>query len=259
MSDYLHWSREQLYLMLFWPTRFRREVEGVSSQRKLSYSARLSYFIKMLPWITAFAILCDLAGGRVCIAFGVPFSWLPSLLGVILGITAGGMFGLAVRAAASVAGGVAGGLTLGLVAGVAVGTQVHMWLYLGIGVFAGPVLGIVIGLWFRKTKGTRRDIPVSVITAATGTALAVGIFVPIADGQVPITTSVGIAVSASAAVAGGLGAGFWSGAIFGLERGSRFGWTLGTALGVAGALAFAVTGTIEFGWQLGRRLRSPSL
>src|SRR5690348_5452908 len=221
MTHYIAWSIQQLYLIVFLPTRFRREVEGEASHDpRLNYTERLRFFLKMLPWVLILAGLGNLAGGYIYQSFGQTYFWVPSCLGVLLGIGAGTVFGAALRASATVAGGVAGGIVLGIVGGVAVGALTDVWIYLTLGVFGGPILASLIGLTLRRRRTSAQGpAPVSLLSAIGGLALAIGIFVPIANGHVPIGMANGLAVSLGAALGGGLVSGFASAAVFGLNNG----------------------------------------
>src|SRR5215213_4530866 len=125
MKDYLRWSLRQFYLLCFWPTQFRREVEGDTPDRLIPrFSKSVLYLLKMLPWIVAFAVLGNLIAGYICEAFGIPFRWAVSWWAVAVGVAFG------------VASGVGGGRTVGVVVGVAVGVAFGA---------AGGVVGGVAG------------------------------------------------------------------------------------------------------------------
>lgn len=127
MKAYLRWSLRQLYLLLFWPTQFEREVEGpLPGQPQLRFGERFRYLLKMLPWIVALVALGNLVVGRTCEAFEIAFRWEPSWVGVAPGVALG------------VASGVASGVVLGVVLGVALGVA--------FGVASGVVLGVAFGM-----------------------------------------------------------------------------------------------------------------
>src|SRR2546423_10706575 len=101
MKDYLRWSFRQLYLILFWPTQFEREVEDDVPDRLISrFSKSALYLLKMLPWVVTFAVLGNLIAGYICEAFGIPFRWGDSWAGVAIGVVS-----LAVGVMGDVAGG----------------------------------------------------------------------------------------------------------------------------------------------------------
>src|ERR1051325_1634560 len=116
MKNYLRWSLRQFYLVFFWPTQFKREVEDDKELGRLKIRSckRLRYLLNLLPCSTALTIFSTLAVGCTCAAFGVFFDWTNALLGVIAGMT----FGLAVGVMFGVAGGSEGGLMGGIAGGL---------------------------------------------------------------------------------------------------------------------------------------------
>jgi uncharacterized protein len=253
MTHYIAWSIRQLYLLVFQPTAFRRQAEGeAADEPQLSYRQRLVFLVKLFPFVLILAAFGNFIAGHIYQSLAKPYMWMPSYLGVLLGIAAGGVFGASLRASATIAGSICGGIVLGVVGGVAVGFLSDVWIFLAIGVFAGPIVGTIIGLVFRKRRSrTQGPAPVSLLSAIGGLALGIGIFVPIANGKVPIDIYNGLGVSLGAALGGGIVSGFASAAVFGLNGGSRFGFSLGVVFGFVGGIAFGITGTAIFGFNLG--------
>ncbi|MEK7676490.1 MAG: ATP-binding protein [Verrucomicrobiota bacterium] len=127
MSDYLRWVLRQFYLLLFWPSKFAREVEGEKQgQPQLTRKQRLVYLLKMLPWLLALAMLANLLAGSLCEAFGSKYYWAESWLGVAVGVA----FGVAFPVAFGVAVGVVGGFVDGIAFGVAFGVAFPVAFYL---------------------------------------------------------------------------------------------------------------------------------
>src|SRR5208337_796867 len=100
LRSYLSWSLRQLYLLVFWPTQYRREVEDESAQRRMTYGERFPYhmrmfrwilglpdesgrpmtygerfryLMRMFPWILGLPIVLNLISGNLCDTFGVHF------------------------------------------------------------------------------------------------------------------------------------------------------------------------------------------
>src|SRR5690348_17003908 len=119
-KNYLLWSGEQLYLMFFWPSKFRDDVEGVEylGQSKFSHRKRFEYLLKMFPWTLVFSIASNLITGLVCEKFGVPYLWIPSWGGVLLGLVSGTALGVMIGVATGFAGSIAASGVLGISAGV---------------------------------------------------------------------------------------------------------------------------------------------
>src|SRR5262245_10130937 len=116
MADYIRWSLRQFYLLVFWPTRFRREVEsGRRDGPKLRLIERLRYLMKMLPWIVTLAMIGNLVAGLICEAYGLSFNWSKSWRGITGGLVGG------------LAGGVVIGVRVGLTSGLASGAFIGMW------------------------------------------------------------------------------------------------------------------------------------
>jgi len=85
----------QLYLLVFWPTQYRREVEDESGQRRMTSGDRFRYLMRMFPWILGLPIVLNLMSGNLCDTFGVHFNWGVSWAGVAGGVAGGVAFGLA--------------------------------------------------------------------------------------------------------------------------------------------------------------------
>lgn len=264
MKDYFVWSLHQLYLIIFWPTRFRQEVEGASflGQPKLSYAERLIYLFKMLPWTLTFAIVGNLVVGRIVETLGVHYLWIPSWGGLAMGLVAGLILGVISGVAIGLASSIAAGVILAVPAAEVIGTSPENWLRYLIGLFASLFVIIIPGLLVRNKRFLAERtsiIPVLilaiVVTLMAGTSLAVGIFAPISGTLLSITVPQGLAISIAAAASAGLMTGFSSGAVFGMTRGLAFGLAFVPLMSIAGALAFGVLGgTIfipEFGMKVG--------
>ena len=213
--SYLLWSIRQFYLLLFWPTRFHREVEAfLTGDRRRGFQRCLAYFWRMLPWIVALACLGNLIAGSLFrppyVPQQVPFAWETSWVGVALGVGVGVALGAAigvvldtaVGVAVGVTFGVAFGMTLGMPVGLALGPQWNAQIALAYGVALGVTLGMALGVTVSVTEG----FPAG---------LAAGL------GGVPLGGAVGVA----AGIQGGLAVGLWA----------------GLAAGLAFAVAFSVT------------------
>lgn len=174
MSDYFRWVGWQFYLLLFWPSKFAEEVEGqtffLMEKRSLTVANRFRYMLKVVPWVTLFALLGTLLVGSMAAHTGGVYRWDRSLLGVALGLAlgvAGGLTGVAFGVASGVAGGLMGGvffgvsgggvangvaygIALGVLSGVAYGVvdRVGSFVALGVllGVSAGVAGGVVYGI-----------------------------------------------------------------------------------------------------------------
>lgn len=101
MKAYLRWSLRQLYLLVFSPTQFEREVEACTDSPRPGFRERFVYLVKMLPWIAALAALGNLIAGDIGAGVGMAFIWVDAWYGVALGV--------------------AGGVAVGMTAGVGVG------------------------------------------------------------------------------------------------------------------------------------------
>jgi uncharacterized ubiquitin-like protein YukD/MFS family permease len=177
MKAYISWSLRQLYLIYFWPTRFKREVEtSGDGERRPRLKERAWYMLKMLPWLILINVFVNLTIGFICERFGIayrwnePWVWIGMVFGVVGGVACGvasdvfvGMvFGMIFSAATGIPFGVAFGVVYGLALGVAFSTGYFMvggvkgGLGLGVmfGVVGGAVNGVAggiagcVALWF---------------------------------------------------------------------------------------------------------------
>jgi len=63
----------QLYLLVFWPTQYLREVEEESGQRRMTSGERFHYLMRMFPWVLGLSIVLNLTDGNLCEALGLHF------------------------------------------------------------------------------------------------------------------------------------------------------------------------------------------
>jgi uncharacterized protein len=123
MKNYLRWSFRQLYLFFFWPTRFRREVEGDAPSRRIKRLMKtMSYLLRMLPWIILLIVTVNLIAGYTCELLGIPFDRGFALAGLVfstvLGVALIMAFGIVLSAVLNVATNVAFCLALSIVLSV---------------------------------------------------------------------------------------------------------------------------------------------
>jgi hypothetical protein len=141
MKEYFHWSLRQLYLICFWPTQFKREVEGEAPEKpRLQFVERLRYLGKMLLCIVVFAAFGNFIAGRACEISGIVFKWREAWISVAGGVAVG----FAVSLAGSLTIGLAGSLVAGLTAGLAVGLAGDVEGGLALGLALGVVLGLAV-------------------------------------------------------------------------------------------------------------------
>lgn len=198
MGAYLRWVACQFYLLLFWPSRFKREVEGEGpDEPRLNLRQRFAYLIKLLPWILALAHVGSLlAGTFVTLYLGKTFAWGASLIGATVGVAVGlgvgllrGVPGVALGFGFGLSAGVAGGAAFGLAGvvafqfavvvlisvaggftfGLAVGVPSGIARSVGFGIAISLGLGSIFGFGFSLAAGVA-------VGAAFGTAFWVTIF-----------------------------------------------------------------------------------
>jgi hypothetical protein len=187
MGAYLLWVARQLYLLLFLPSRFEREVEGSVKGRglRLSWKQRALYLAKLLPWILGLAMVGNLVVGAVVeFGLGLPFDWARSWLSVARAVAFSVLFGVAFRVAFGIVLGVMAGVVLGVAAG---GALAGLGAVVGV-VVAGVVGGIVLGVVLGVAPGVARGV-------AYGVAFGVGASVV---ASVISTVAAGVAASLAA-------------------------------------------------------------
>lgn len=220
MKAYLRWSLKQLYLLFFWPTRFKREFEG-NSPRGFKHNSvqTIRYILGLLPWVVALAVLGNTVGGYVCELFGVPINWERSWAVIPFGIGAG--MGLGPVGIISVVGTRAAGVDFVTSLWISVAMSVTFLVVFGVarGVSVVIASGVAFGAAFGITMGAGEFI------AAKGFFSASLIFVEIVG--VVIGTTFGMLLS--------LGFGSEFRVKFGLMICAAFGGTLGVAFFAADA------------------------
>jgi hypothetical protein len=189
MKNYLCWSLRQLYLLCFWPTQFKREVEGNVADRLIPrFSKVVLYLLKMVPWMVTFGALGNLVAGYLCEVLEITFRWGNSWVGVALGVALGAAGGLVIGVAADVAGGLAFGVAGGVAGGLAFGAAIG-----AVGSGTGYAAGV----------------------AAGSTAGGVAFGVAVGAERSAFDVAVGVAVGVASGVAGGVAFGAAAGAIAG--------------------------------------------
>lgn len=173
MIDYVRWSLWQFYLLVFWPTQFRREIEDVyqlSHGPQMGTLSRFKYQLKLLPWMIAFALATNYVlqqfdaaqGGHnettrmiFGVALGIGLGFVLGLkFGVGCGIPATSMFGVTFGAAVLVGNPTGSGVIVG--AGSAITLRVALTSAVGLrGNNFGPSL---IEDWFEEFKKKRRTL-----------------------------------------------------------------------------------------------------
>jgi hypothetical protein len=204
MNAYLHWSLRQLFVLVFQPTQFRREVNARYAETPRLWAAG-RYLLRMLPWIVTLAVFGTLVAGHIFEAFDVMVRWKPwwqvTMVDVPYGAVAGVAFGMLAGMALGVPAGVAAGIVVGVVEGMAHGVAVGVVF----GVARGVAVGVVGGMVFGVALGAISGIAVSVIFGVTkGGAFS------------------GLVVMLGSVVFGGA---------FGWEEGVAFGGAVGIAFG----------------------------
>lgn len=87
MKDYLRWMLRQLYLIFFWPTQFRREVEGDSpEQAKMTWAKQVRYLRSIFPFLIVLAVLGTAGARYIYNAVGIAFHWENTLIGMAVGL-----------------------------------------------------------------------------------------------------------------------------------------------------------------------------
>lgn len=146
----VRWSLRQIYLAVFWPTQFAREVEArIPGQGALRRRATLRYMVEMLPCLLLLTAVGNVLLGLVMERLGIAYRWGPSWRS------------LAVTAALGVGAGVALGPAIGILSGIIVGIGVAgwvgslgMWRLAPAGVVSGAVTGVLAGLASGAGAGT---------------------------------------------------------------------------------------------------------
>ncbi len=262
MKTYLCWSLWQLYLLLFWPTRFKREVEDYHiKEREMGLKQRFFYLLKMLPWMAAFAVFANVASGRTCELLGIEYRWMASWVGVAVGVAFSVVVGVAVGVAFSVTFSVAVSVAVSVAFGVAfvtprgvadmavaapdVALSVAVGVAFGVaraarrGVAIGVAVGVAVGVAF----GVMLDVP-DVAVAVPGAAVAVpgaAVAVPGVAVAMAFGVAFGVAFGMARSTAIGLAAGVAVGVAVGAVIGIAFGRATGVAAGVAAGVAFPLT------------------
>ena len=253
MADYIRWSLRQFYLILFWPTRFEREVESdIGDGQKLQRIERLRYLMKLLPWIIALAVIGNLIAGVICEAYGLDFNRVRSWVGVALGVAFGMAGGVAFGVARNVSFGVAGGVAFGMAGGVAFGVArgvagrvagdvttdvvIDEMFYVAFVAFGMPV-GVAVGVTFG----------VVFAVAAVEEGVASGVKFGVAEGMAfglgsGVIVGVGVGVAFMAfVVASGVASGVAEVVVVGVVVGVVFGVSCGMGGGVTSPLAWLIT------------------
>jgi hypothetical protein len=212
---YLGWSLRQLYLLVFWPTKYNRDTElSLQVQGRSRFGRCLAYFLLMSPWILLIGCGLNFLSGFLFQLYLGPhlhFQWTNSWVGVALslvlsvllvGPVVAVVLNVAVGAALSVAFSALVGMTLGVPVGIAYGEPLDISVGTAFGVMLGTTLGVAMGI---------------AVTAAAG-------------------------VSAwMAAGVGGLLFGAIVGPVGGLAGGFRVGVATGASAGISFFLAFLLT------------------
>lgn len=87
MKDYLRWLLRQLYLIFFWPTQFRREVEGdIPDPANLKWNRQFRYLGAMFPCLIIIAVLGSAVARFVYNSVGIAFHWEDTLIGMAVGV-----------------------------------------------------------------------------------------------------------------------------------------------------------------------------
>lgn len=157
MKDYLRWSLRQFYLIYFWPSRYRREIESEGQTTSgLGLKDRARYMVRILPWLALINIFTYLAIGFICTRFGIafrwnePWSWIGMAFGVAGGVACGVLgnvfVGVVFGMVFSVAGGMLFGLAFGVVYGLALGAALSTGYFAMGGAKGGLALGVMFGV-----------------------------------------------------------------------------------------------------------------
>ncbi len=173
MKDYLRWSLQQFYLLYFWPTRFRREVEGEGREEpRLRLKGRVVYLLKLLPYILLINVFTNIVIGFICEGLGIPFRWGESWsrtafligLGLALSTIFGAAGGVVVATMGAVSGSLMGGAVVdkaeddlagGLIAGMIDGGTIGVMSSVAVGAEFG-IIGSIAGSLTRSTAGDPR-------------------------------------------------------------------------------------------------------
>jgi hypothetical protein len=166
MNAYLQWSLRQLFVMVFQPTQFRREVNARYAEMPRLWATG-GYLLWMLPWIVMLAVFGALVAGYIFDASDVMYRWKPSwqvtMVDVPYGVLAGVAFGMLAGMALGVPAGVAAGIVVGVVEGIAHGVAIGVVFGVARGVAVGVAGGLVLGVAFGGILG----MAVSVIFGVT--------------------------------------------------------------------------------------------
>jgi hypothetical protein len=227
MTDYCRWSLRQFYLLVFWPSRFRRDVEApLEPRRALGCEARLKYLLQLLPWTAAVAALGNYLAGRPILDWGLPYglsysavqAWVGTGVGVAFGLALGGALGVAVGLPAVALGGAVFGLAFGVATKVTLGVLAAL--------AAGTLAGVVLGMAASDTEGGSRGLLFGSV---------VGLIIGLANN---------VQTGAALGVFGAVSCGLAARELESLARGPAFGTAVSVVTGLAGgalaALAFAV-------------------
>ena len=149
MKEYLRWSLRELYLLVFWPTKFEAEKpealwfnRGFSLRRSVMLR-RFNYLLKMLPWIVLFAVAGNLISGISYAAWtGHAFRWHESWLVVAVNVA----FAVGLAVTVGVAGGVTFGVAFGVAGGIALGVTFGVTFGVALGVAGGVAIGVAGGV-----------------------------------------------------------------------------------------------------------------
>ncbi len=170
MNNELRWALWQLYLIWFWPTRFRRDVEDESGKigDKLTLRQRIIYLGKLLQWVSYLALLGNVLAGWICQESGQEYSFNTSVFGVLFGMAVG------------IAMGVTGGVSAGVVGIMAYGVVFGMVFGLGFAVsmsWATAVSsGVVAGVFFSGSGSGTGTVPGGVLGGVSfGATFSLGI------------------------------------------------------------------------------------
>jgi hypothetical protein len=243
MRRYLSWSLWQFYLLIFWPSRFGREVEDIN-QHALKRRERLLYLLKMLPWLVALPCLGNLITGNGVKAFGTVFNWDQTWIGVALGV----MVGVACGVTLSVAFGVSASMTFGVTFGVAFGLSGDMVF----GVVFGGICGGIVGAMVVIERVVRRALKKGEEGGLAGgdVCLWLGIAGGVAGG-VALNVAFGVAVAAAFGIAAAVAIGVPSDGPFGVTVGAALGVIVFIPVSLAYGVAYGVARGVTVGLEVG--------
>ncbi|HMG72067.1 MAG TPA: ATP-binding protein [Pyrinomonadaceae bacterium] len=156
MKDYLRWSARQFYLMYFWPTRFKSEVESVDlGQVGLGLKERAWYMLKILPWLVLVNVFSSLAIWFICEKVGIDYRW--KWIGIVFGIAVGMAIGVTGNVFVGVVFGMfystAEGMSYGLAFAVAYGLTLGLAFSMGYFIVGRVKGGLALGMMFGVVGG----------------------------------------------------------------------------------------------------------